>query len=238
MNDNDTSGEQLTADLEKLKKRNAELASAEAERKRIIDILKESEKRFREIIENSVAGYFFIDVDGLYQQVNTSWLTMHGYNAPEDVLGKHYSLSFSESGFEKARKIVGEAMKGKVITSCELTRRCRDGADGYNTFSLQPVLKDTRIIGVEGIIIDITEQKAIEENKDKDRKQHDELVKIHTDELIFVNEKLQNEIEERNKAEENLIFLSSVTQQINDSFIVTDSDFNITFINPITTEGT
>ena len=38
------------------------------------EALKESEERLRQIIENSTAGYFFIDRRGLFQQVNSAWL--------------------------------------------------------------------------------------------------------------------------------------------------------------------
>ncbi|MFC1508988.1 PAS domain S-box protein [Candidatus Omnitrophota bacterium] len=205
MNDNDKSREQLISELDKLKKRNTELEGAEVERKLIIDVFKKSEKRFREIIENSVAGYCFINTDGIYQQVNNSWLVMHGYRSPEEVIGKHYSLSFSDSEFEKAQTVVEKAKKGEKIPSFELARRCKDGTIGYTTLSLQPVFNETIIIGVEGIFIDITEKKIIEKEKEKDRTQRDELVKIHTEELITVNEKLLSEIEERKRAQEELL---------------------------------
>ena len=36
----------------------------------------ENENRFRSIIENASAGYFFIDNDGIFQDVNKSWLKL------------------------------------------------------------------------------------------------------------------------------------------------------------------
>jgi two-component system cell cycle sensor histidine kinase/response regulator CckA len=44
--------------------------------------LQESEARYRAIIENANAGYFRIDTNGQFQEVNQAWLRMHGYEHP------------------------------------------------------------------------------------------------------------------------------------------------------------
>ena len=52
------------------------------------EALRESEERFRSIVENTNAGYFFIDRDGLIQDVNESWIKMYGYSSFDEIVGK------------------------------------------------------------------------------------------------------------------------------------------------------
>ncbi len=52
--------------------------------------LKESEERARRVIENAGAGYFQLDREGHFVEVNGAWLTMHGFVSAGEVLGTHF----------------------------------------------------------------------------------------------------------------------------------------------------
>ncbi len=52
----------------------------------------ESEERFRSIIENTDAGYFFIDRDGIIKGVNDSYVKLYGYSSKEEIIGQHFTL--------------------------------------------------------------------------------------------------------------------------------------------------
>lgn len=123
----------------------------------------DSKERLRNSIENSGAGYFFIDSNGYFQDVNQAWLKMHKYDRPEEVIGKHYSLTQTEADLEKAKKNVNSLLTGNPITSGEFSRRCKDGSVGYHTFSANPVYSGGKLVGLEGFLIDITERKQVEE---------------------------------------------------------------------------
>jgi PAS domain S-box-containing protein len=126
--------------------------------------LRESEERLRTILEKTQAGYFFIDAAGRFQQVNSAWLRLHRYESADEVVGRHYSLTQPEHFMETAMNFVREILTGHAISSGEATRLCKDGFIGYHTFSAHPVLREGRIIGLEGFIIDTTEQRRIEES--------------------------------------------------------------------------
>lgn len=59
--------------------------------------LTEAEGRFKNIVESAAAGYFFVDVNGRFKDVNTAWLKMHGYDSRDAVRGLPYDHAHLES---------------------------------------------------------------------------------------------------------------------------------------------
>ena len=123
--------------------------------------LRESEARFRRIIENAPFGYYRVGKDGLWQYVNPEWEKMHGYTSDE-IIGKRFEfnkpLEFQTQASEMLHKgLSGEAFKG------ESRRRLKDGAIGYHAYSIQPVYENDEVIAIEGFVSDITQHKEAEE---------------------------------------------------------------------------
>ncbi len=131
-------------------------------RKQAENALQESEKRFRGIIDSTEAGYFFINQDGFFQFVNEAWLKMHRYSSPDQVIGRHFSLTQIDMDKDSANIIIKKIINGEAVTSGEFTRRCKDGSIGYHTFTVKPVVQGGEIIGLEGFLIDITDKKKLE----------------------------------------------------------------------------
>lgn len=125
--------------------------------------LQESEARYRAIVENANAGYFFIDTNGLFQEVNQAWLRMHGYDNPDDVIGQHYSISLPDTDLSEAQQIVEAMLAGERIMVEEFGRKCKDGSVGYTSFSANPVVEGGKVVGFEGFLFDITGRKRAEE---------------------------------------------------------------------------
>jgi len=127
--------------------------------------LSESEKRFREIIENTDAGYFLIDNEGIFQNVNRAWLRMHGYDSLEDVIGQPFKLTQVKEDMSSAQQNVAALLIGDTIPTGEFTRLCKDGSVGYHTFSAHPVVQSGQVLGMEGFIIDANARKLAEKEK-------------------------------------------------------------------------
>ena len=123
----------------------------------------ESEARFRSIIETSYAGYFRVDKNGCYTDVNAAWLSMHGFSSKEEVIGKHFDLVAHPPLLADAKNVFSIVMAGTQHTiEGEFKARHRNGSVLYTTLSAKPILKDGTPVGIEGFTIDTTARKQAE----------------------------------------------------------------------------
>lgn len=148
------------------------------EKRQAEQALKESEERYRSIIELNNAGYFRIDADGLFWEVNQAWLTMHGYSSRDEIIGKHFTFTQVEKDINQAKSIVNQLLEGESIRTGEFTRLCKDGSTGYHTFTANPVMHKGKIVGLEGFLIDITEKKKDEEELRKSKEKLSTLFQV------------------------------------------------------------
>ena len=127
--------------------------------------LREHEAHLQNIIKLTPAGFFHIDLDGRFLEVNDSWLHMHGYESQDEVIGKSFNIMQVESGSDSSLAHLAELQRGKAIPFGEFTSRRKDGSIGHHIFSATPVVKFENIIGYEWFIIDISERKRAEEER-------------------------------------------------------------------------
>jgi len=146
-------------EMASLRKRIAELEQAASQSGQIEERLRGSEQRLRGMIENAQSGYFFVDRDGIYRQVNDAWLRMHKYHLPDEIIGRHFSVTQVDADLGKAQRVVEGLLAGNPVPTGEFSRRCRDGSIGHHTFSASPVFSNHEVIGLEGFLIDTTDHK-------------------------------------------------------------------------------
>lgn len=157
------------------------------EQKNAEKAMRESEEHFKNIVRNAEAAYFRINKDGFYEDVNNSWLRMHKFSSPDEVIGKHFSITQIEQDFEKAKKNIDELLKGKPIDTGEISRKCKDGSIGYHSYSISPIITKGQVTGVEGFLIDITEQKNTLEALNASQERYRILVETMNEGLILVD---------------------------------------------------
>src|SRR6056297_912053 len=127
--------------------------------------LSQSEQRFRSIIENSEAGYFLVDRDGIFRDVNESWLKMHEYSHKEEVVGKPFTLTLDSGEVERAKELLQSLLKDERIYTKELSIVTKSEKRKFHMFTAQPVYQNGEIFGVEGFLLDITDRKKAEQEK-------------------------------------------------------------------------
>jgi len=121
---------------------------------------------YTKMISSKDVGYFKIDKDGFYQEVNDTWLKMYKYDSKEGILGKHFSLSRTKEDFIALSNSVERVLKGETIPFGITRRYCKDGSVGYHSINMTPTYVGDKIVGFEGFIVDKTDNKlAIEEMK-------------------------------------------------------------------------
>jgi PAS domain S-box-containing protein len=131
------------------------------EQKKIEKALKQSEKRFRDIVDNAPFGYYRIGKDGLWQYVNKEWERMHGYSGME-IIGKHFELIQPEENRAQFRENVQRGLSGETFKG-EFGQRLKNGSYGYHEYNIQPVYQSGEIVGIEGFINDTTERRQAED---------------------------------------------------------------------------
>lgn len=133
--------------------------------KHTVQILEEHELHLRTIIKNTPAGYFRINLEGRFVEVNDAWLRIHGYDSPEEIVGKHFGVTQVEEELNTALKHVTDLLSGTAIPSGEFSHVRKDGTVGYHTFSAHPVVHTGKVVGLEWFIIDRSAQKQVEDEK-------------------------------------------------------------------------
>ncbi|MDP8210477.1 MAG: PAS domain S-box protein [Candidatus Stygibacter australis] len=122
------------------------------------------ESRLAKIVENATAGYFFIDKDGIFQKVNAAWIRMYKYESQEEIIGHHFVEIQKIEDLDSAKHFGSEIMNNNpAYLTGETSRKCKDGSIGYHSFSANPVVINSQVVGIEGFIIDTTQRKLSEE---------------------------------------------------------------------------
>ncbi len=142
-----------------------ELDMQKEELQQTVQILEEHEAHLRTIIRNSPAGYFHINLEGRFVEVNDAWLRIHGYESSDEVIGKHFGITQVESELATALKHVEDLHNGLAIPTGEFTHLRKNGTIGYHTFSAHPVVHSGKVVGLEWFIIDTSDRKKVEDEK-------------------------------------------------------------------------
>jgi len=167
--------------------------------------LQQSEQIFRLLVEG-VKDYaiFMLDPQGHVATWNLGAERIKGYTAAE-VIGRHLSVFYPEK--EVARgwpdyELEAAAAEGRFED--EGWRVRKDGSLFWANVIITAVYDGGRLCGFSKVTRDLTERKRTEEELRQARDLLERRVEQRTEELTFLNQTLQNEVEERRKAEQAL----------------------------------
>ena len=134
------------------------------EQRRSEEALRESEERYRAIVDNIEDGYFELDLAGNLTFFNDSLCRMLGYTRDE-LLGMSYKQYMDEENAERAFKTFNRVFRTGVPawgSEWEITRK--DGSKGYGEPSISPILnKNGRTVGFRGIARDVSSRRRVED---------------------------------------------------------------------------
>ncbi|MBP1740947.1 MAG: signal transduction histidine kinase with receiver domain [Deltaproteobacteria bacterium] len=176
------------------------------ERKRMEEALRESEDKYRTLLEHSLQGTWVIqDMRAVF--CNQTFADMGGWTIPEVLSWSPEELS-NIIHPDDQKRVWGrfrERLEGKQLplTINELRAFRKDGSVAWIEYDARKITLSGRPAMLISVL-DITERKRAEEAL---RKAHDELeirVQERTSELALANEQLKEQVVRREKAEEQL----------------------------------
>ncbi len=106
-------------------------------------------------VENSVAGYYRIDKNGIITDANKAWLDMYKCTDKSYYLGQHYRITRTDEQLAQLESFVDKAFKGENTQGVVTSRKCCDGSIEKHILSMNPIYHDEEVVEVEGFIIDL-----------------------------------------------------------------------------------
>ncbi len=109
---------------------------------------------FQRKLKESNVGYFKINKEGKYVEVNDIWRKLYANTETPDPIGKDYRLNRKAEDRKTVEKVFDQVMKGKTVTGSIVARYNTDGTKSYHTISASPYYENNKVAGMEGYIID------------------------------------------------------------------------------------
>ena len=133
------------------------------ERKRAEQMQRESEEKYRALVENASDIAFRTDNAGHFMFINPAALRVMGYEEKE-IIGKHYLTFIRTDMREDAMKFFGsQFMKRIPNTYSEYPLIAKDGREIWFGQNTQLILQDGKVVALQSVARDITDRKQMEE---------------------------------------------------------------------------
>ncbi len=171
------------------------LISDVTERVKLGEALQRSEDIYRAIVETSPDGIYQVDASGNFLFVNESFASMFGYTR-EELVGRHFSLLVAAHALPDVTAMVEEVLTGNRVRD-EVLAIHRDGHGIPVAFGAAPLRRNGTIVGMTGVLRDITERTRAEEALRESEERYRTLVEnslvgicVHVgNEIVFINDR-------------------------------------------------
>jgi PAS domain S-box-containing protein len=132
------------------------------DRERAEEALRESEERYRELVENANDIVFTVDLEGTVTSVNKAVESITGYSQ-DQVLGLKMSDFLAASSVDSARLMTERKLASEERTNYEVDVRAKDGRIFTLEISSRLAMQQGKPVGVQGVARDITSRRQAEE---------------------------------------------------------------------------
>jgi PAS domain S-box-containing protein len=167
------------------------------------ETVRESEERYRQLVETMNEGLAMADRDYIFTFVNEKLAEMLGYSR-EEMVG-HHLLEFVHEEYQGFMKDQMAKRRTGETKSYEVDWRAKDGRKVYTLVSPRGFYdSEGQFTGSLGVLTDITDRKRAEEALQRAHAELELRVRERTAELLSTNEQLKREIEDRKRIEEDL----------------------------------
>ncbi|HHP7234249.1 MAG TPA: diguanylate cyclase [Desulfobacterales bacterium] len=137
--------------------------------------LERAERRYRAMYENAVQAMFQSRLSGELIRVNPSYARIFGYESPEEVLalpGGSRDFYFHP---EDRQRMIRAVRKNGAVVNFELCLKRKDGKPVWILANVRLIRKSRRNSFLEGILVDNTKNKKLEEKLRRERRKFQNL---------------------------------------------------------------
>jgi len=133
-------------------------------RKETEEALRESEERYRGLIEHSRELVFTTSPEGVFTFVNKALETLTDWST-EEFLGRHFSEFIHPADLPLVVGRLARVLAGENLPDVEVRIRMKSGGSRNFEYSSSRLLRKGEIAGLWGVARDVTERKRIEEDR-------------------------------------------------------------------------
>ena len=157
----------------------------------LIEKLKESEAKYRDLFENADDPMYTHDENGFFQTINKAGLIQLGCSEKE-VVGTHFSKWLTPESYKKVEEQLRKNLAGETIEQPEIIEVVKsNGEHRWGEARISLIKKGGKIIGIQGIVRDITEKRMLEkkvrEYHEKLQRSYEELMEADRAKTEFVS---------------------------------------------------
>ncbi len=148
--------------------------------------LEESEKKYRQIVENLSETVYSLDKDGNFTFITPAVGTITGFKASE-IVGRNFIDFICEEDRSLVKKEFEQNKEG-YYHPIEYRVALPNSEIKWVRSSSKPVIENNQFLGVHGIIKDITEKKLSEIALKESEEKYRELIEQSADGILIVND--------------------------------------------------
>jgi len=177
MGDPGRNREELAAELAELRQRVSRLEASEAQHRRVAQALRESEARYKTLVETSPDAVIMADLEGRITFASESTLQLHGSASPEELYGRNPLDFVAPEDHAKFLANLRRTLERGVVRNAEYTFVKKDGRR-FSAETTSAAVKDDAgsPVALMALVRDVTERKQAAEQIEQS---HDELRAIY-----------------------------------------------------------
>ena len=140
------------------------------EHKHIEEALRRSEEKYRDLVENINDIIYSIDENGQITYISPAVKYLSGYY-PSELIGKNFRDLVFKDDLQPLEESFQRTLSG-TLEPFEFRFLNKFGKIQWLHSSSRPIIRDGSIIGLQGVITDITDRKQVEEDSRRSREKY------------------------------------------------------------------
>jgi PAS domain S-box-containing protein len=152
------------------------------ERRQVEEALRESEEKYRLLVENLNDMAYILDTAGRFTYISPAIERISGYKVA-DLIGRHFTDFIHPDDLPRLLESYGRTLRGE-IEPLEYRIFDRDGSVRHIRTSSQLIYRGDAVIGMSGVLTDVTARAHVEEQLQRQNRLQQLLLKLSSE---FIN---------------------------------------------------